>query len=229
MTLRDSGEVARPRGAAGRVAQRAAQEVRDALRPFTIPNGITLLRLAAIPFFALAVVSSNHQLALAIFLLAGVSDAVDGLLARWLGMRSLLGSYLDPIADKALLVTAYVVLTWPNPGVVTIPLWLTVLALSRDVLIVLVALTLYLAAEVRSFPPSLWGKITTFLHIVTVGVVLLANVTPVPEAALLGCFYAALGFTVLSGVDYIRRAANQLESLHRGGGGNGDELPAQTS
>jgi len=195
------------------VAQRAAREVRDALRPFTIPNGITLLRLAAIPFFALAVVSANHRLALVIFIVAGASDAVDGVLARRLGMRSLLGAYLDPIADKALLITAYVVLTWPNPGVVTIPLWLTVLALSRDLLIVVVALIMYLAAEVRSFPPSLWGKATTFAHIVTVGMVLLANLVPVPEAVLMGCYYAALGLTVLSGVDYIHRAAKEVESL----------------
>lgn len=212
------GESSRSRGAAGRVAQRAAREVRDALRPFTIPNGITLLRFAAIPFFALAVVSGNHWWALVIFVLAGASDAVDGLLARHLGMRSLLGAYLDPIADKALLVTAYVVLTWPNPGAVTIPLWLTVLALSRDLLIVLVALTLYLAADVRSFPPSLLGKITTFLHIVTVGMVLFANVSRIPEPFLLVCYYGALGFTVLSGVDYIRRAASQVELLHSGGG-----------
>lgn len=208
-------------GRARRVASRAAREVRDALRPFTIPNGITLLRLAAVPFFALAVVSANHRLALVIFLLAGVSDAVDGLLARHLGMRSLLGAYLDPIADKALLITAYVVLTWPNPGVVTIPLWLTVLALSRDFLIVVVALILYLAAEIREFPPSLWGKITTFLHILTVGMVLLANLTGVPNVLLLLCFYSAVGFTVLSGVDYIRRAAAQVEFLHREGNGSG--------
>ncbi len=212
----EGGSSPRPRSPAGRVAQRAAREVRDALRPFTIPNGITLIRLAAIPFFALAVVSSNHRWALVIFVLAGLSDAVDGLLARQLGMRSLLGAYLDPIADKALLVTAYVVLTWPNPGAVTIPLWLTVLALSRDLLIVLVALTLYLAADIRSFPPSVLGKITTFFHIVTVGMVLFANVGGIPEPLLLACFYVALGFTVLSGVDYIRRAARQVELLPTG-------------
>ncbi len=232
MPQRDQlGGAPQPRGPAGRVAQRAAREVRDALRPFTIPNGITLLRLAAIPFFALAVVSANHRLALVIFVVAGVSDAVDGVLARRLGMRSLLGSYLDPIADKALLITAYVVLTWPNPGVVTIPLWLTVLALSRDLLIVLVALIMYLAAEVRSFPPSLWGKATTCAHIVTVGMVLLANLVPVPEPVLLGCYYAALGLTVLSGVDYIRRAAKEVESLPSegesvGNGGNSGHTAA---
>ncbi len=202
----------------GAVAQRAAQEVRDALRPFTIPNGITLLRLALIPFFVLAVVGPDHPLALVIFVAAGVSDALDGLVARMLGMRSLLGTYLDPIADKVLLVTAYVVLTLPIPGAVTIPLWLTVMALSRDFLIVLVALLLYLGAGVREFPPSLWGKATTGFHIVTIALVLLANVVRVPEPTLVASFYVALALTVLSGVDYIRRAAAQIEALHEGQG-----------
>jgi len=201
---------------AGAVAQRAAQEVRAALRPFTIPNGITLLRLALTPFFVLATVAGNHTLALGIFIVAGVSDALDGLLARLLGMRSLFGTYLDPIADKMLLVTAYVALTLPVPGAVTVPLWLTVMALSRDFLILLMALLLYLGAGVREFPPSFWGKVTTFFHIVTVALVLIANVTPVGEPLLLSCFYVALFFTVLSGVDYIRRAAGVLEAIHDG-------------
>jgi cardiolipin synthase len=199
---------------AGAVAQRAAQEVRAALRPFTIPNGITLLRLALTPFLVLAILEGNHRLALGIFVAAGVSDALDGLLARLLGMRSILGSYLDPIADKTLLVTAYVALTLPVPGSVTVPLWLTVMALSRDFLIVLVALLLYLGAGVREFPPSVWGKWTTFLHIVTVAMVLVANVTPVPERVLLACFYIAMAFTVISGADYVRRAAITIEAIH---------------
>ena len=201
---------------AGAVAQRAAREVRAALRPFTIPNGITLLRLALTPFFVLATVEGKHTVALGIFIAAGISDALDGLLARVLGMRSLLGTYLDPIADKMLLVTAYVALTLPVPGAVTVPLWLTVMALSRDFLIVLMALLLYLGAGVREFPPSFWGKATTFFHIVTVAMVLIANVTHVAEPLLLACFYVALFFTVLSGVDYIRRAAGVLEAIHDG-------------
>jgi cardiolipin synthase len=196
------------------MAQRAAQEVRDALRPFTIPNGITLIRLALTPFFVLAVIGRDYSAALIVFGIAALSDALDGLLARSLRMRSLFGAYLDPIADKTLLVTAYVALTWPGEGAVTIPLWLTVMALSRDFLIVLVALLMYLAGGVREFPPSVWGKVTTGAHVATVLVVLIANVTRVPEAVLLACFYSALAGTLVSGVDYVRRAAGQLERLH---------------
>jgi cardiolipin synthase len=210
----DDGEkrVTRP----GQVAHRAAQEVRAALRPFTIPNGITLVRLALTPFFVLAVISSDYVLALVLFTVAGLSDALDGLLARILKMRSLLGTYLDPIADKVLLITAYVALTWPSKPGVVIPVWLTVLALSRDMIIVLVALLLYLGAGIRQFPPSAWGKVTTVVHIATIVIVLLANIWPVPEPALMGFFYIALGLTVVSGVDYIRRSAKVLEELHDG-------------
>lgn len=215
MQPEDDGRL--PRRRSQQVAQRAAREVRDALRPFTIPNGITLVRLGLVPFFILAVVEHNYPVALAVFLVAGLSDALDGLLARKLGMRSLLGAYLDPIADKALLVSAFVVLTWPQPDVVRIPLWLTVLALSRDFLIVLTALVLYLAAEIRSFPPSIFGKATTVMHIVTVALVLIANIWRIPDPVMLGCFYLALGLTLLSGVDYIRRASLLMEQPRQDG------------
>jgi cardiolipin synthase len=212
--LSDSSQ--RLRDLSGQVAQRAAREVRAALRPFTIPNGITLLRIALTPFFVLATVSSNHTLALALFVIAGLSDAVDGLLARLLRMRSLIGTYLDPIADKLLLVSAFVALTVPEPGSVRIPLWLTVMALSRDILIVLVALLLYLGAGVRQFPPSIWGKATTFVEVFTVGLVLVTNAFAiVPAWLLLVLYYIALALIIISGLDYVRRAAGVVETVHR--------------
>ena len=205
----------RLRDLSGQVAQRAAREVRAALRPFTIPNGITLLRIAVTPFFVLAAVSGNHVVALGLFVLAGLSDAVDGLLARLLRMRSLFGTYLDPIADKILLVSAFVSLTVPEPGAVRIPLWLTVMALSRDILIVVVALLLYLGAGIREFLPSIWGKATTVMQVITVGTVLTANaVDIVPPWLLVVMYYTALGLIVISGLDYVRRAAGQVEALH---------------
>ena len=208
-----SGE--RLKARTGAMAHRAAQEVRDALRPFTIPNGITLIRLALTPFFVLGVVEGNYRFALVIFVVAGLSDGLDGLLARLLGMRSLFGTYLDPIADKVLLVSAFVSLTVPEPGAVRIPLWLTVMALSRDILIVLVALLLYLGAGVREFLPSIWGKLTTVLQVFTVGAVLVANVVDVvPPWLLVVMYYTTLIFIVISGLNYVRRAAGQVEALH---------------
>jgi cardiolipin synthase len=214
--LRLSDSSQRLRDLSGQVAQRAAREVRAALRPFTIPNGITLLRIALTPFFVLATLSANHKLALALFVAAGLSDAVDGLLARLLRMRSLIGSYLDPIADKLLLVSAFVALTVPEPGSVRIPLWLTVMALSRDLLIVLVALVLYLGAGTRLFPPSIWGKVTTFVEVLTVGLVLLANAFDViPALFLLVLYYVSLALIIISGLDYVRRTASVVENQHR--------------
>jgi cardiolipin synthase len=196
--------------------------VRDALRPFTIPNGITLLRLALTPFFVLAVLEGNARLALVLFSIASVSDLFDGLLARTLGMRSQFGAYLDPIADKVLLVAAYVVLTWPGLGGVRIPLWLTVLALSRDILIVVMSLVMYLAADVRDFRPTFLGKTTTFSHVVTLFIVLVANVEQVAEPIVLATFYVALALTLASGAHYLWRSATMLERLHDGGPREGE-------
>ena len=197
--------------------------VRDALRPLTIPNGITLVRLALTPFFVLAVLEGNARLALVLFAVASVSDLFDGLIARTLGMRSQFGAYLDPIADKVLLVTAYVVLTWPGLHGVKIPLWLTVLALSRDILIVVLSLVMYLAADVRDFRPTLLGKTTTFSHVVTLFLVLVANVEHVPEPVVLATFYVALALTLASGAHYMWRSATMLERLHDVGPSRGGE------
>jgi cardiolipin synthase len=191
--------------------------VSNALRPFTIPNGITLVRLALTPFFVLAVLGPNPRLALVLFTIASVSDLLDGLLARTLGMRSQFGAYLDPIADKVLLVTAYVVLTWPGLNGVRIPLWLTVMALSRDILIVMLSLIMYLAAGVREFLPTLWGKATTVAHVVTLFLVLIANVEKVAEPILVTTFYTALALTLISGAQYLWRSATMLERLHDAG------------
>lgn len=185
--------------------------VEDSLRPLTVPNFITLLRLAMIPFFILALADRDFRLATLVFVLAGLSDSLDGFLARALNMRSVFGAYLDPIADKLLLSTAYVGLTIDQGQAVVIPIWLTILALSRDILIVVVALVLYLAAGVRRFPPSIWGKMTTFFHVVTVTVVLAANVWRIPLWAPHLCFILSLIFVMLSGAHYIYQAARIVE------------------
>ena len=192
--------------------ERIKETVQESLRPLTLPNFITLLRLAMVPFFVLAVNEGEFRLAFLVFVLAGLTDAMDGILARTFDLRSRFGAYLDPIADKLLLVTAYVTLTIPQGQAVVIPLWLTILALSRDVLIVVVALVLYLTEDVRTFRPTVWGKATTFVHVVTVGVVLLANFTSIPGWAAPTCFTAAVVLVVVSGLHYIYRAARWLES-----------------
>ncbi|NOZ79937.1 MAG: CDP-alcohol phosphatidyltransferase family protein [Acidobacteria bacterium] len=187
--------------------------VEKSLRPMTLPNFITFLRMAMIPFFVLAVNEHEFQLAALIFVLAGVTDAMDGAIARSFHMESLFGTYLDPIADKLLLSTAYIALTIPQGQAVVIPLWLTIMALFRDALIVIVALLLYVAAGMRRFRPTIWGKLTTFMHVSTVTLVLVANIRSVPDWLLLTFFYVSFGFVIISGFNYIYRASKMLEAV----------------
>lgn len=190
---------------------RIRTEVEKRLRPLTLPNFITLTRMALVPFFVIAVSEGDFKLALGILVIAGLTDAVDGWLARRFDMESIVGAYLDPIADKLLLVTAYVTLTIPMGQAVVIPVWLAILALFRDFFIMLVVLVLFLVEDIRSFPPSVLGKATTFMHIITIGVVLLANLTPVPWWVPDGCFYLSFILVILSGFNYIYRSSRFIE------------------
>jgi cardiolipin synthase len=180
--------------------------------PWTLPNFITLLRLAALPFFLLAIADGRFGIALGLFVAAGVSDGIDGFLARHFDMRSALGAYLDPIADKLLLMSSYVFLAIPSyPGRVKIPVWLVVLVLSRDFLLMLVGLLLILASGRKRFPPTWVGKVTTVTQIVTVLIVLCANLWSWPDPFVYVAFGGAATMTVLSGFDYVYKVARNPE------------------
>ncbi|HEX9690445.1 MAG TPA: CDP-diacylglycerol--glycerol-3-phosphate 3-phosphatidyltransferase [Thermoanaerobaculia bacterium] len=175
---------------------------------WTLPNFITLVRLAALPFFLLSIAEGRFGIALAIFVAAGISDGVDGYLARRFRMNSALGAYLDPIADKLLLMSSYLFLAVPSyPATVKVPVWLAVLVISRDILLMLVALLLILSSNKRRFPPSWLGKVATVTMIVTVLFVLCANVWTWPRPVVLVAFGAAATVTILSGFDYVLRVA----------------------
>ena len=175
---------------------------------FTIPNFLSLLRMGLVPLFIIAVIDGESRKALLIFVAAGVTDALDGFIARFANQQSLLGAYLDPIADKLLLTSAYVALSIPqlNHGA-PIPLWVTVLVLARDLLIVVMALILYLAAGVRRFPPSVLSKITTVVQVTAVALVLVSALWPPLEPVASTLVYAVALLTVASGLDYIVRAS----------------------
>lgn len=173
----------------------------------TVPNLLSILRMGLIPIFVIAVLEGKMDRALACFAIAGVTDALDGFIARFWKQQSALGAYLDPLADKLLLVSSYVVLAIPNlrPGLV-IPAWVTAFVITRDVVIVAVALLLHLAAGVSRFPPSPLSKINTAVQVGTVLAVLLSHRGPQIEAiaSILVLLVAAL--TLGSGVEYIVRA-----------------------
>jgi cardiolipin synthase len=128
------------------------------------PNQLTFLRLCIIPFLVMAVLDHHFRLAFALFVIAGVSDGLDGLLARVLHQRTLLGQYLDPVADKLLLSTLFLVLT--HEGLIARRV--TVLVFSRDLGILVVATLLHLTSNVREFRPSIWGKANTVAQIIAV-------------------------------------------------------------
>lgn len=197
--------------AKGDVREKIRSKVEEKLRPLTVPNFLTLLRMAMVPFLVLAVSDANFELALWIFIVAGITDALDGFVARRMDMRSLIGAYLDPIADKMLITVAYISLTFPQGQTVVIPLWLTILALFRDFVIMVVAVVLYQVEGLREFPPSALGRATTFAQVLTVSVVLLANVVAIPAIIPVGCFYLSFFLVILSGFNYIYRVSRFVD------------------
>lgn len=170
----------------------------------TPANQLTLLRVVLIPAFALLVIYGYPGWALVLFLIAGTTDALDGLIARRAGQRTALGAWLDPMADKLLLMTAFIVLTLPDLDLINrLPLWLTVLVISRDVLIVLTVVIVSLAVGPRVFRPSVFGKAATLIYIVTGIVTLYFNYLGRRSALVSVCVWASLAITLISGLHYI--------------------------
>lgn len=189
----------------------------------TFPNQLTLLRLIFIPFIVIAIVDESWRWALGLFVLAGLTDNLDGLLARLLKQKTVLGQYLDPIADKLLLSTLFLVLSLVHK----IPWKFTVLVFSRDVGIVVTSAILYATTSLREFPPSFLGKANTGAQIVTLFFVLLREVRPenwVATAAVVG-LWATLAFTVLSGLHYIVIVNRRLRAAGSEAGAASGQTP----
>jgi cardiolipin synthase len=173
----------------------------------TLPNLLSVLRMALVPLFVVAVLDGRPGRALAVVAVAGVTDALDGFIARFWRQQSALGAYLDPAADKMLLVAAYVVLAIPNlHDGLTVPAWISALVITRDIVIVVVALVLHLAAGVRRFPPSPVSKVNTAAQVIAVLLVLISGLTPRAELPATVAIYLVAGLTLASGIDYIYRS-----------------------
>ena len=144
------------------------------LNPFrSAPNLLTLLRICLAPFLVAAILEGHYKLSFALFVAAGLTDALDGTMARLLKQRSVLGQYLDPVADKLLLSALFLVLLYKG----LMPVTVTVLVFGRDVGILLVAALLYAAVGRREFHPSIFGKANTIAQICAVAAVLLHHLT----------------------------------------------------
>lgn len=169
------------------------------LRSF--PNLLTLLRLSFIPFVVSSILDGRYGTALMLFVLAGVSDGLDGLLARTLGQRTKLGEYLDPIADKLLISTLFLVLSTMH----RIPWRVTAVVFGRDLIILVVCALVYITTPLRDFSPTIYGKANTVAQIVTLGATLLVEVQPwawIAEIKMIG-LWMVFGLTIFSALHYV--------------------------
>ena len=179
-------------------------------RILTVPNQLTFLRLAFLPFFIIAIKYDHYLVALGVLLTAGVSDGLDGLLARTLNQRTPLGAYLDPIADKLLLSSSYVVLALKGK----IGWWLAILVLGRDVLLLIACATILMTVGYRPFPPSIWGKAATAFEILLIVMVLVLSFwnNHLLSIARMICAYCVAALVIISGLHYSITVSRQLHA-----------------
>jgi cardiolipin synthase (CMP-forming) len=180
---------------------------------FTPANQITLLRMLLIPAFVILVLYGYLGWALVVFACAGITDALDGLIARRSGQKSTLGAWLDPMADKLLALSTFVVLTLPGLNLANrLPIWLTVLIISRDVVIVLTVAIVNLAIGRRTFQPSMYGKIATATYMFTAVFAMFFNYLGYHSVIVDLFVWASLAITLVSSMHYIWHAARIIEA-----------------
>src|SRR5687767_1951802 len=175
----------------------------------TVANQLTLLRMGLAPLLVVLVLQGRMGWALGVFVVAGVTDALDGVIARRGGQQTTLGAMLDPVADKVLMTSSFIALTWGSGLALAIPVWLTVVILSRDAIIIVSVAIVNLTLGRRIFYPSLLGKLCTVSQLLTVGLVLLANAAGLPAAVLRAVFTATLALTVGSALHYVYLASTR--------------------
>lgn len=183
----------------------------------TIPNVITLIRILLTPLFIIFLIQGYYHKALAVFLLAGLSDLADGLIARVWHQKSRLGSYLDPLADKVLMAASFVTLSVYRE----IPSWLTVVVLSRDVALAMGVLVFRLADIPLVVRPSLAGKWTTTFQVTTVFLVLVGKIWPIAPLVLSIFFWVTGILTTISGIHYLYGGLKMMNASY-GNGARGD-------
>src|SRR6266566_2026016 len=191
-------------------------------RIFTVPNALTVFRMVLIPVFVSLLFYQRFILALCVFVLAGVTDGLDGLLARRFDQRSQLGTILDPIADKLMLVTSFVVLSMrsiypqPLPSHLPVPFWVTVAVISRDVFIVVGAAAINIMTGFRGFRPSWLGKVNTTVQIIGIAAIMVAASVPYGAGYYLPTIYTTVfALSLLSGAHYVFFASKLLNEDRR--------------
>ena len=164
-----------------------------------LPNILTLTRVLLIPVFVILIINKYFEWALLTFALAGITDGLDGLIARLTHQRTELGAYLDPIADKLLTFAAFISLAI----IEMIPSWLVVIVITRDIIILIGFLVMFLTDYHPKINPSFLSKMTTTFQIVTILFALLAGLLPAFKQLSMLAFYGTAIITILSGTQYI--------------------------
>lgn len=176
--------------------------------PINIPNILTVTRILLTPLFVILLIKNHFTHALIVFTLAGISDGIDGFIARYFNQRTVMGSYLDPIADKFLLSAAFITL-----AILTIiPAWLTVIVISRDILI-LVGIAVFSITNIKvNIKPSIVSKFTTAFQLATIFIVLLGFHFPAVVVAESLALWITAGLTILSGLHYMLAGVSILQA-----------------
>jgi cardiolipin synthase len=190
----------------------------------TIANQLTIVRMGMIPLLITLILSNHPAWALLVFILAGLTDALDGIIARRYEQSSELGAFLDPMADKLLMTALFIVLSIPDhpqslpdfEAANHLPVYLAIVTISRDVFIVMISLVIHLATGHVGFKPTFLGKVTTVIQVVTVGTVLLCNSLDRPSPIIIsGLVWLTLAMTLASGLHYIHHATRVAGSASR--------------
>lgn len=175
-----------------------------------LANKISIARIILIPFFIASIVYGRIEVALVLFILAIISDGVDGFIARTLNQKTKLGTILDPLADKMLLLSAYICLSMASsiPGSLRLPPYVPIIVISRDAIIVLGSIMIHIITGDLKVAPSAWGKITTFFQMMTIVSVLMKFDYSYVVWSI------TIVLTIVSGIDYVMKGSRILSENH---------------
>lgn len=173
-----------------------------------IPNTITLIRVILIPFFIDLMIYGYYRPALMVFVIACLTDALDGMIARLTNTKTSLGAFLDPAADKLLIVSSFVTLAILQH----LPVWLVIIVVSRDVILVFGSFVIYVTGHDLTVRPSVYGKVTTFLQLITVTLTLALVAYDIHTGYLRIAYWLSAVMTVVSGVQYVLRGMKLMSS-----------------
>lgn len=176
------------------------------VRLMNLPNAITLIRVVLIPFFVNLMIYEFYRSALLVFVIASLTDALDGMVARLTNSRTDLGAFLDPMADKLLIVTSFITLAILEK----VPVWLVIIVVSRDIILTLGSMVIYLTGHGLAIRPSVLGKVTTFLQLLVVTLTLVLVAYGVRTEYLLIVAWATAVCTIASGLQYVMRGMKSM-------------------